>query len=66
MLHADVNVFHCVVCVGIVEDEGLLDLLVMMGEFLDLGAVALDRSLNKIVNILISRANSNGTYRHHL
>ena len=46
MLHANVNVFHCVVRVRIIEHERLLDLLVMVGQLLDLGAVAFDRCLN--------------------
>ena len=51
MFHTDVNVFHCVICVGIVKHKGFLDLLMMVGKFLDLGAVALDRSLNRKLSI---------------
>ena len=51
MFHTDVNVFHCVICVGIVKHKGFLDLLMMMGKFLDLGAVALDRSLKRKLSI---------------
>ena len=45
VLHTNVNVFHSVVCVWIVENKSFLDFLVMVGELLDLWSVALDRSL---------------------
>ena len=45
MLHADVNVFHSVVGVWIVEDEGFLDFLVMISELLHLWSVSLNSGL---------------------
>jgi len=45
MLHSDVNVFHCVVGVWVVEDERFLDFLVMVSEFLDLWPVSFNSGL---------------------
>lgn len=45
MLHADVNVFHGVAGVWVVENKRFLDLLVMMSELLDLWPVSLNSCL---------------------
>ena len=48
MLHADVDVFHRVAGVRVVEDERFLDLLVMMSELLDLWPVSLNSCLVRL------------------